>query len=166
MYVSSMGHRLMVDGSSSAHMKHILVRSPEAYAFIEKPGDETITSPVVPDVSIEDSKAAVINIMKHLAAIYPGNSGRDLMAVLLAWSIPVVSLAMPVLLKAGANPIAIVYGLGACGKTTAAKFAAMATGMLSSRICTGRCAQYGELTHVLCCAAGTCCVLSHGVGLA
>lgn len=60
------------------------------------------------------------------------------MPVLLAWAVLLVGLAMPVLLTAGANPIAIVYGHGVCGKTIAAKCAAAATGMLGTSICTGK----------------------------
>ena len=77
MYVSSMGHRLMADGTSSADLKHILVRSPEAYAYIMKPGATSCPPPpVVPDVTYADSRAAVVRIMEHLPVAYPGCQAR------------------------------------------------------------------------------------------
>ncbi|KAF6250941.1 hypothetical protein COO60DRAFT_1464711 [Scenedesmus sp. NREL 46B-D3] len=106
VFTGSMGHRLMSDGSPADHMTHILVRSPEAYAFIEKPSGNAQPAPaaVQPVVSLEESP----------------------------------SLAMPMLVKTGANPVPIVYGLAGCGKTAAARFGAMGTGMLKSQIQTGK----------------------------
>lgn len=94
--------------------------------------------------------------MQHLPGIYAGN---DLMPALLAWGVPVASLAMPMLVKTGANPVPIVYGLAGCGKTAAARFGAMGTGMLKSQIQTGWLLACFVVGDCMCCVPQQQCLL-------
>jgi hypothetical protein len=141
MYLSGMGHRLLSDGSHASDMNHVQGITPAALVHLDNAGTkggQRSMPPLIqppPPITLEESRAAVTAVLSLLPQIY--RQSTDLYTVLLAYTIPLVGLALHIIIKTGANPIFYVHGRGTGGKSWLYKFAAYATGMLDSQMLMG-----------------------------